>query len=56
MSERVNASLKDEFGASQIRVRGSAKVGVPLIYGVLALTLAPWMKLAGHTTCSSETG
>ena len=40
MSERVNARLKDEFGASQIRVRGAAKVMAHLMFGVLALTRA----------------
>jgi len=50
MSERVNARLKDEFGASQIRVRGAAKVMAHLMYGVLALTVDQWMKLADHKT------
>lgn len=53
MSERVNARLKDEFGARQIRVRGAAKVMAHLMYGVLALTVDQWMKLADHQTCSS---
>jgi hypothetical protein len=39
MSERVNARLKDEFGANQIRVRGAAKVMAHLMFGVLALTV-----------------
>ena len=38
MSERVNARLKDEFGASHLRVRGAAKVMAHLMFGVLALT------------------
>lgn len=50
MSERVNARLKDEFGARQIRVRGAAKVMAHLMYGVLALTVDQWMKLADHKT------
>src|SRR6202030_3788726 len=37
MSERVNARLKDEFGASHLRVRGAAKVMAHLMFGVLAL-------------------
>jgi len=46
MSERVNARLKDEFGASQIRVRGAAKVMAHLMFGVLALTVDQWLRLA----------
>jgi hypothetical protein len=45
MSERVNARLKDEFGASHIRVRGAAKVMAHLMFGVLALTIDPWLRL-----------
>jgi Transposase DDE domain len=44
MSERVNARLKDEFGASQIRVRGAAKVMAHLMFGVLALTVDQWLR------------
>lgn len=47
MSERVNARLKDEFGANHIRVRGAAKVMAHLMFGVLALTVDQWLKLAG---------
>lgn len=46
MSERVNARLKDEFGASQIRVRGGAKVMAHLMFGVLALTVDQWLRMA----------
>jgi hypothetical protein len=45
MIERVNARLKDEFGASQIRVRGAAKVMAHLMFGVLALTVDQWLRL-----------
>ena len=45
MSERVNARLKDEFGASHIRVRGAAKVMAHLMFGVLALTVDQWLRL-----------
>jgi hypothetical protein len=45
MSERVNARLKDEFGASQIRVRGGAKVMAHLMFGVLALTVDQWLRM-----------
>lgn len=47
MSERVNARLKDEFGASQIRVRGAAKVMTHLMFGVLALTVDQWLRMSG---------
>lgn len=46
MSERVNARLKDEFGASQIRVRSGAKVMAHLMFGVLALTVDQWLRMA----------
>ena len=44
MSERVNARLKDEFGANQLRVRGAAKVMAHLMFGVLALTVEQWLR------------
>jgi hypothetical protein len=47
MIERVNARLKDEFGASHLRVRGAAKVMAHLMFGVLALTVDQWLRL-GH--------
>lgn len=47
MIERVNARLKDEFGASQLRVRGGAKVMAHLMFGVLALTVDQWLRLSG---------
>lgn len=46
MSERVNARLKDEFGAGQIRVRGAAKVMAHLMFGVVALTVDQWLRIA----------
>jgi len=45
MVERVNGRLKDEFGASHIRVRGAAKVMAHLMFGVLALTVDQWLRL-----------
>ena len=45
MSERVNARLKDEFGASHLRVRGAAKVMAHLMFGVLALTVDQLLRL-----------
>jgi Transposase DDE domain/Transposase domain (DUF772) len=49
MIERVNARLKDEFGASHLRVRGAAKVMAHLMFGVLALTVDQWLRLAPIT-------
>ena len=46
MSERVNARLKDEFGASHIRVRGPVKVMAHLMLGVLALTVDQWLRMS----------
>ena len=45
--ERVNARIKDDFGARRIHVRGHAKVLAHLMFGVLALTaeqLMRWLK------------
>lgn len=50
MSERVNARLKDEFGASHIRVRGPVKVMAHLMFGVVALAVDQWLKLAANQT------
>ena len=43
--ERVNARLKDEFGARFVRVRGYAKVTCHLMFGILALTVDQLMRL-----------
>ncbi len=45
MVERVNARLKDEFGASHLRVRGYVKVMAHLMFGVLALTVDQWLRI-----------
>lgn len=45
MAERVNARLKDEFGARHLRVRGAAKVMAHLMFGVVALTVDQWLRL-----------
>jgi hypothetical protein len=47
MVERVYSRLKDEFGARFIRVRGASKIMAHLMFGVLALTVDPLLKLAG---------
>ena len=43
--ERVNGRLKDEFGASMVRVRGNAKVMCHLMFGVVALTADQILRL-----------
>jgi len=45
MVERVNARLKDGFGASHLRVRGAAKVMAHLMFGVLALSVDQWLRM-----------
>ena len=39
MVERINARLKDEFGARFVRVRGATKVKCHLAFGLVALTV-----------------
>ena len=39
MAERVNARLKDEFGARFLRVRGALKVKCHLMFGIVALAV-----------------
>jgi hypothetical protein len=45
--ERVNARLKDEFGARHIGVRGAVKVFAHLAFGLVALTVDQLLKLTG---------
>jgi IS5 family transposase len=42
--ERVNARLKDEFGAARVNVRGYAKVSAHLMFAVLVLSADPWLR------------
>ena len=49
MVERVNARLKDEFGARTVRVRGAVKVMAHLMFGVLALTADQLLRLGGKS-------
>jgi hypothetical protein len=37
-SERINSTLKDNYGGSHIRVKGSAKVMTHLMFGVIVIT------------------
>jgi len=46
MVERVNARLKDEFGARFLRVRGAIKVKCHLMFGILALTADQILRVA----------
>ena len=39
MAERVNARLKDEFGARFLRVRGALKVKCHRMFGIVALAV-----------------
>src|SRR6202521_1026254 len=39
MAERINARLKDEFGARFVRVRGAIKVKCHLVFGLVGLTV-----------------
>lgn len=47
--ERVNARLKEEFGAQWVRVRGWAKVMADLMFGVLVLTADQILRLTPST-------
>ena len=43
--ERVFGRLKEEFGATHVKVRGHAKVTTHLMFGVLALTADQLLRL-----------
>jgi len=45
--ERVNARLKDEFGARLVFYRGAAKIMAHLMFGVLALAVDQWLNRTG---------
>ena len=45
LAERVNARLKDEFGARSVRVRGAIKVKCHLMFGVAALAVDQILRL-----------
>jgi hypothetical protein len=44
-AERVNGSLKDNYGGCDVRVRGHDKVFCHLMFGILALTIEQLMRL-----------
>lgn len=46
-AERANARMKDDFGATHVRVRGHAKVSMHLMLGVITLFADQLIKLLG---------
>jgi hypothetical protein len=44
-AERINSTLKDNYGGRTVRVRGHAKVFRHLMFGILALTAEQLMRL-----------
>ena len=50
MAERVNARLKDEFGARFLRVRGALKVKCHLMFGILALAVDQIIRVVDYRT------
>jgi hypothetical protein len=49
--ERANARLKDEFGATNLRVRGHAKAFCHLMFGVAALAADALLRLLNSGPC-----
>jgi hypothetical protein len=50
MAERVNARLKDEFGARFLRVRGALKVKCHLMFGIVALAVDQIIRVVDDRT------
>ena len=50
MAERVNARLKDEFGARFLRVRGALKVKCHLMFGIVALAVDQIIRVVDSRT------
>jgi len=46
-AERCNSRLKEEFGGRSVMVRGADKVMLHLMFGILALSAAQLLKVAG---------
>jgi hypothetical protein len=44
-TERVNSTLKDNYGGRFVRVRGAAKVLTHLMFGIIAITAAQLFRL-----------
>jgi len=53
--ERVFSRLKDQYGATNVRVRGAAKVMAHLMFGVIALTADQILRWAGLREPESST-
>ena len=47
VAERFNSRLKEEFGGGNVMVRGARKVGLHLMFGVIALFADQLLKLIG---------
>lgn len=47
-SERLNSRLKDQFGGRNVMVRGSAKVMLHLMFGLVSLFADQLIKLTGY--------
>jgi len=45
VAERFNSRLKEEFGGSNVMVRGAQKVWLHLMFGVIALFADQLLKL-----------
>ena len=56
MAERVNARLKDEFGARVVRVRGAIKVKCHLMFGVVALAVDQILRVTQFRPAPSRHG
>ena len=50
MAERVNARLKDEFGARFLRVRSALKVKCHLMFGIVALAVDQIIRVVDYRT------
>lgn len=44
-AERVNSNLKDNYGGSKIRVKGSAKIMTHLMFGLIVITATQMIRL-----------
>jgi hypothetical protein len=50
MAERVNARLKDEFGARFLRVRGALKDKCHLMFGIVVLVVDQIIRVVDYRT------
>ena len=54
MAERVNARLKDQFGARLLRVRGALKVKCHLMFGIVALAVDQIIRVVDPSTAPAQ--